>query len=125
MNIKYKLHLNENDIPNGVTILNLGSVFIEMDVQKYPNGLEYIHNECAGAFIREGSGLDVNIYTTKDFGDKIGCVLRTKDSMDVYYLSGYNRRNVIEDILITTKIKKNMLTANKVEEGEDKENGKK
>ena len=116
MAVRYKLTLKENSIPKDVTLLSYGNVFIETEALKYPSGLEYIHNECVGAFIRENGNGDVNLYLAKDFGETIGCVLKTKDSVEVYYLSGYDKRNIIEDIMVTTNIKKNMLVAERVEE---------
>lgn len=120
MTIKYKLVLKENTIPKNVTLLQCGGLSIQAEVQKYPNGLQYIHNECVGAFIRKNDS-GVMLYTAKDFGDKVGCIFIPKESDSIYYLSGYNKNDVIDEIIITEKINRGMPVAIKI--NEDNNNG--
>lgn len=121
MTIKYKLVLKENTLPKNATLLQYGSLSIQAEVQKYPNGLQYVHNECVGAFIRKNDSNNIMLYASKDFGDEVGCIFTPKKSDSIYYLSGYNKNDVIDEIIITEKIGRNMPVATKI--NEDNNNG--
>ena len=113
MAIHYKIKAESVIIPEDTTLLSFGSLFIQKESEKYNNGLEYIHRQCVGAFIKENNG-DIILYCTQDFGKKVCFTFLVKDSNTFYYLSGYNKGKVIGDILIAEKVKKGGLIAEKV-----------
>ena len=117
MVIKYKLKITPKDIPDNVLLLRYGSLSKEKNKQVYSNKLEYIHNECVGAFIRENNDSEILLYTIKDFGDKFCCRFIIKDSADIFYLSGYNAQKVIDEIIISENIKDEYLIAEKILKG--------
>lgn len=86
----------------GIEFLSIGSVYKLDDIERTESNNIYIAKEPVGAFIYHphkpfGS---VKIITNEYCGDKVHCQYNVVNSRDIYYISGYNPRDVIESITL-------------------------
>ena len=100
---EYMLELKEGLLPEGTTLLQYGSLFTQEMTEIYASGLEYTHNKCIGSFIRDNDGKHVKFLTVKNFGDEAFCIFIPRSASNIFYMSGYDTRLVIDEIVLFEK----------------------
>ena len=100
----YTYQLRPVNIPKDVELLSLGSVYLYNEDVLTENGNVYVSKEYIGVFIRtlpvQEKPASVELFLTKDMGDKICCLYPVVPRNSVYYLDGYTNMAVIKDIYV-------------------------
>ena len=86
----------------GVEFLSIGSVYKLNGIEKTEFNNTYVVKEPIGAFTYHQHKLfdSVKIITNEYCGRKIRCQYNVVNTRDIYYISGYNPRDVIKSITL-------------------------
>lgn len=99
MIIKYRVNPKDKQLEEA-SLLGYGSLYYLKTIEKHAHGIEYIHFECIGTYLYDEKKNEVILYSVVDFGPEVRCEYIIKDVSDVYYLSGYLKSKVIDEIRI-------------------------
>lgn len=118
MVLRYILHYEKNDIPEGAVLLPYGTLF-EREEEHYAHGIDYFHDKCVGAFVLKDKEGVVNLITSVDWGKTVRCVFIPRDRERVFYLSPYDKNPVVDRIMIVTNPETHALIGTIVEREEE------
>ena len=105
----YRYKLKDVKLPKGVAIEDYGNLYKCDCVEINECNLSYRHKTAIGAFIVDNRGpvkskvkekYDITLSSIEDFGPEVRCYYEIVPSSMVWWMNGYESKNVINAIII-------------------------